>query len=108
MRAPVPDMLINQGLLRGAIVRSLAGHDSQEVFLVLKVSDGFVWLTDGGSRRHDTPKRKRVCHVRQLGRLADPVQLDQIDTLGDAGQRDAALRKLLKEYLTTIQLEEET
>lgn len=108
MKAPVPEKLINKGLLRGSVVRSMAGHDSKEVFVALKVCDGFAWLADGGSRRYDTPKKKRVSHVRQLGSLPDPVQLDQIDTLGDAGQRDAALRKLLKAYLAINQLEEET
>lgn len=108
MKAPVPDNLINKGLKRGSVVRSMAGHDSREVFVALKVSEGFAWLTDGGSRRYDTPKKKRVRHLRQLGCISDPAQLDQIDTLGDAGQRDAALRKLLKNYLTINQLEEET
>lgn len=108
MKAPVPEKLINNGLLRGSVVRSMAGHDSREVFVALKVSEGFTWLTDGGSRRYDTPKKKRVSHVRPLGCLADPAKLDQIDTLGDAGQRDAALRRLLKDYLTINQLEEET
>lgn len=113
MKASIPSELFNGGLVRGSIVRSMAGHDRHEIFIVLEVADGFVRLADGGSRRHDTPKRKRVLHVRSLGCLPDPSALDRIDALGDTGQRDAALRKLLKEYkvlhdTSTISVKEET
>lgn len=107
MKMPLYDLLQNRGLIRGSVVQSLAGHDKQHAYLVLRVEGCFVWLADGANRRHELPKKKRVSHVRPLGQLADAGALDQIDALGDAGQRNAALRQLLKEYLATNLLKEE-
>lgn len=108
MEQNVFELLMNRGLLRGTVVQSLAGHDRSRVYLVLRVDGCFAWLADGASRRHDLPKKKRIRHVRQLGVLSDPGILDQIGNLGDAGRRDAALNRLLKEFLATNPLKEET
>ena len=102
------DLLMNRGLTRGSVVQSLAGHDRLQAYLVLKVEGCFVWLADGRSRQHECPKKKRIRHVRPLGVLTEPGLLDQIDSLGDAGQRDAALRQLLNNFLATNPLKEET
>ena len=98
----------NRGLIRGSLVQSLAGHDRRQAFLVIRVEGGFVWLADGVNRSLGQPKKKRVSHVRPLGQLPDPAALDRIEALGDAGQRDAALRKLLHELIATNLTEEET
>ena len=107
MVSQVFDILQNRGLIRGSVVQSRAGHDRLRVFLVLKADRGFVWLADGSARRHNNLKKKRVSHVRPLGQLDDAAILDQIDALGDPGQRDAALRRLLNDYLTANPEEEE-
>jgi hypothetical protein len=108
MKSPVPENLQNEGLTRGSVIRSLSGHDRHQIFLVMRVNEGYAWLADGANRRHERPKKKKVRHVRMLGQLAEPGMLDQIDTLGDAGQRNAALRKLLNNYLSTNLTKEET
>jgi len=108
MKTALPASLENKGVIRGSIVRSMAGHDRGEVFIALRVENGFTWLADGKSRLHGRPKKKRVLHVRIIGHLPDPTALDAIDTLGDPGQRDAALRTLLKPFTLTSPKEEET
>jgi len=102
------DAIKNRGLIRGSFVQSLAGHDQRQVFLVIRTENGFAWLADGANRSLGRPKKKRVRHVRPLGQLPDPTALDRIEALGDAGQRDAALRWLIKEYIATNLLKEET
>ena len=108
MKVQLFENLRNRGLVRGSLVQSLAGHDRQQVFLVIRAEDGFVWLADGANRSLGQPKKKRVSHVRQLGQLPDPAALDRIEALGDAGQRDAALRKLMHELIATNLTKEET
>lgn len=108
MASRVFDLLMNKGLIRGSVVQSLAGHDRARAFLVLKVDGCFAWLADGSSRLYERPKKKRIRHLRRLGSLKDPAQLDRVDRLGDAGQRDAALRSLLDEFIATNPLKEET
>jgi hypothetical protein len=98
MSARLFDILLSDGLHRGALVQSLAGHDRLRPYLVIRVEGCFVWLADGSARRLENPKKKRVRHVRLIG-PADEAGLAQIETLGDAGQRNSALRKLLDTLL---------
>lgn len=108
MKSAMPQPVINKGIVRGVIVRSMAGHDLGELFIVLQAADGFAWLADGKSRRQAHPKKKRVLHVRTVGRLPDIAALDALEQLGDPGQRDAALRTLLRPFTLTTPKEEET
>lgn len=51
----------------GSIVKSLKGHDTGRVYLVLDVLNAdFVLLVDGEYRKLDNPKQKRLKHVEIL------------------------------------------
>jgi hypothetical protein len=108
MKSVMLQQVINRGLARGVIVRSMAGHDRGELYIVLHVADGYAWLADGKSRRQSHPKKKSVLHVRPVSRLPDIAALDALEQLGDPGQRDAALRTLLRPFTMTAPKEEET
>ena len=60
-------------LRQGDIVRSTAGHDKGELFLIVREEGDFVWLTDGKRRRLETPKKKRRKHVISAGLWTHPV-----------------------------------
>ena len=60
-------------LTRGSVVRSAAGHDRGELFLILREEGDFVWLTDGKRRKIETPKKKRRKHVVSAGIWTHPV-----------------------------------
>ena len=49
------------------IVRSRAGHDRDQLFLVVAVDGSYVLLADGKRRRVEHPKRKNVKHVQAVG-----------------------------------------
>jgi hypothetical protein len=108
MKSAMPQQVINRGIVRGAIVRSIAGHDRGELYIVLNVETGFALLADGKSRRQGKPKKKSVLHIRTVSRLPDIAALDSLENLGDPGQRDAALRTLLRPFTLTTPKEEET
>lgn len=55
------------------IVLSLAGHDEGKLFLVLETDGEFLLLADGKGRKLETPKRKRIKHVRCVGTSAHPA-----------------------------------
>ena len=57
----------------GNVVRSTAGHDRGELFLILREEGDFVWLVDGKSRKLETPKKKRRKHVVSAGVWTHPV-----------------------------------
>ena len=59
--------------LRGDVVRSVAGHDRGDLFLVLREEGDFLWLVDGKCRKLETPKKKRRKHVVSAGVWTHPV-----------------------------------
>ena len=52
--------------MTGKIVKSKAGHDKGLLFVISGVSDtddGYVFIADGGSRRIEKPKKKKLKHL---------------------------------------------
>lgn len=60
-------------LTKGNVVRSVAGHDKGDLFLILREEGDFVWLADGKRRKIETPKKKRRKHVVSAGVWTHPV-----------------------------------
>jgi hypothetical protein len=106
MNVRIFDLLQSQGIVRGSVVLSVAGHDRLRPFLVIRVQGCMIWLADGCLRRLEKPKAKKARHVRLLGILDDPAELEKIESLGDAGQRNAALNRLLDRFLARNPLKE--
>ena len=48
---------------RTDIVRSTAGHDSGQLFIVLNIDGEYLFLADGKGRKLETPKRKKRRHA---------------------------------------------
>jgi len=57
----------------GSIVLSTQGRDKGNYFLVVNVSDGYVYLADGGMRRLAAAKKKNVKHVSNSGKSCDVI-----------------------------------
>lgn len=70
----------------GSIVKSLKGHDTGRIYLVVAaLNDDFVLVCDGKYRKTDNPKQKRKKHLELIGEV-EKLPLT-----------DAALRKLCKQ-----------
>ena len=50
----------------GHIVISLAGRDKGRPFYVLKTEENFVYLSDGSLRKIESPKKKKLKHVKVI------------------------------------------
>lgn len=74
-------------LLQGSVVKSIAGHDKNRYFVVVKIDDQYVYIADGKERKLEKPKRKNVKHIAVTSRKFD---LNEIT--------NKKLRKLLNEY----------
>lgn len=60
----------------GLIVKSLKGHDTGRVYLVVAILDeNFVLLCDGKYRKIDNPKQKRIKHLEFVGEVAPASEL---------------------------------
>ena len=53
------------------LAKSLAGHDKDHVYVVVKEDDSNVDLADGKSRKLDSPKRKNRKHVQLILQLPE-------------------------------------
>ncbi len=90
------DAMRTRGLSAGDVVVSLAGHDSGKAHLVLAVDPPFARMADGALRLYAKPKRKRLSHVRPIGRIDDADrELARVASIRDGPEREAAVRSLL-------------
>ena len=85
---------------QGDVVRSAAGHDRGDLFLVLRAEGDFVWLADGKRRKLEAPKKKRRKHVVSAGVWTHPVA----GRLQDGGPvLDSEIRKALAAFRNKVQ-----
>ena len=77
----------------GRIVKSIAGRDKDNYFVVLSVEDNVCYVSDGKIRKVDTPKKKKVKHLIVTEFfcevIAEKLKSDQTVT-------DSMIRKELK------------
>lgn len=75
----------------GMLARSLAGHDKEKVYVITKIEDAYVYLSDGKNRKTDNPKKKKKKHV-QLIRIKH--EINSVD--------DEKVKRILKEYSKSL------
>ena len=52
--------------MEGYLAYSIAGHDKNKGYLIIKEENDFVWLVDGRIRTLDNPKRKNKKHIQVI------------------------------------------
>lgn len=61
---------------RGMLVRSKAGHDRDECFVILEERGEYLYLSDGEGRDVEHPKRKNKKHVQIIHkRMENPERM---------------------------------
>lgn len=90
--------MTSQNIERGALVKSLAGHDKGEAFVIMEVVDGnYVLIANGTTRKISSLKRKKTKHVKILNANID------LDALGaNGGLNDGLLSKAIGVNLNKI------
>ena len=81
--------------MTGMLASSKAGHDKNEVYVIIKEETEYVYLADGKNRTVDKPKKKNKKHVQIIKKFPDTdfagqVKAGQIDDIG--------IRKAIKQY----------
>ena len=85
----------------GDIVLALAGRDEKKLFAVIEIIDGsYVFIADGKSRKTETPKKKKIKHIK----LVKKAEADYIQGLNLKNGKftNSVLRKMLGEYSDNI------
>lgn len=81
--------------VNGCFAKSTAGHDKEEIYVIIREEKEYVYLCNGSTRKIDNPKRKNKKHVQ-------PVKGRYIDYLGqtdNAEFSDEAVRKAIRHYI---------
>ncbi|MFC4804209.1 KOW domain-containing protein [Filifactor villosus] len=80
---------------KGTVVISRAGHDKSIPMVVYEQIDQTrVFVVDGKNRKVEKPKLKNVHHLQKTNHFID---LKPIDNLKDNGEKNAYIRKQLKQ-----------
>lgn len=58
-------------LKAGCVVKSMAGHDKNKFYVIVKLEGDCVYIADGRARKLGKPKRKNVKHVRKTNMMLD-------------------------------------
>lgn len=82
-------------IIEGSIVRSIAGRDKGDLFIVLLREGDFVYLANGELRKVDHPKKKKLKHLQGTNSVSDFVS----NKLATAGKvTNSEVRKALAEF----------
>ena len=74
----------------GMLARSKAGHDKDQIFVIIKTEQEYVYLADGKTRTVSRPKKKKQKHIQIIKEKQDITGAD-----------DAKLRKIIRNYRET-------
>lgn len=71
----------------GMLVRSKAGHDKGEIFIITGIDNAYVYLADGKYRTSEKPKKKKIKHVQIIKKKYAMQDMD-----------DEIIRQIIKEW----------
>jgi len=84
-------------LEKGQLVRSIAGHDIGEYFLVYQIiDDNFVLIVNGKTRKLEKPKLKKIKHLSKVNKKSDVI--DSLDK-NDLQSQNKKIRNVIFELL---------
>ncbi|MEN3005330.1 KOW domain-containing RNA-binding protein [Dehalobacterium formicoaceticum] len=83
-------------MMVGQTVKSIAGRDKNEYFLVIKIlpEEKLVLLVDGEKRKIENPKKKNLRHIQVTRHVAKDLA-EQMMTGSESGNRE--IKRYLKE-----------
>lgn len=58
----------------GELARSKAGHDKDEIFVIINIEDEYVYLVDGKNRKIEKAKKKKVKHIQPIHYIDSELQ----------------------------------
>ena len=80
----------------GNLAASLAGHDKNQIFIIIREDDEYVYLCDGRLKKLDNPKRKNKKHIQIIKKGTD-AELAAKLAKGEA-VRDEEIKRTIKLY----------
>lgn len=82
-------------IVEGSIVRSIAGRDMGDLFIVLARDGDYAYLANGELRKVDRPKKKKLKHLQGTNSVSEFIQ-NKLETVGKV--TNSEVRKALSEF----------
>ena len=57
----------------GMLAKSLAGHDQNQIYVIMREDKEFVFLCDGRLKTIDKPKKKRKKHIQLIKTISEEL-----------------------------------
>lgn len=82
-------------IIEGSIVRSIAGRDKGDLFIVISREGDYAYLANGELRKVDRPKKKKLKHLQGSNAVSEFIQ-NKLQTTGKV--TNSEVRKALSEF----------
>lgn len=83
----------------GFMAYSLAGHDKDKIYVIVKEEKDYVWLADGEQRKLSYPKRKNKKHIQVINnQICDDKEHGNNNNV----MTDDSVKKAIKLYCKDI------
>lgn len=81
------------------LARSKAGHDKGKLYIVASETEEFVFLTDGVTKKIDSPKKKNKKHVQPIYKIPKEIKplIESLSTL-----KDTDSKRIIKIYEKSV------
>lgn len=83
----------------GRFVSSKAGHDKGQVYIIIRETEEYIYLSDGSVRTLGKLKKKKKKHVQPIGH-GDALMEEKLGR-GEP-VRDEEVKKAIKDYLSKV------
>ena len=84
-----------QQIETGMLAKSLAGHDKDTCYVILKADDLYAWLTDGRLTPIGKPKKKKRKHIQVVYTIPENLKAK---LSGQETLRDEDIKYAIKLY----------
>ena len=84
------------------LAKSLCGHDKNEIYVVYREENDFVYLINGKTKTIEKPKRKKQRHIQIIKNLPEEI----IEMVSRELTNETA-KKIIKHYIRSIQCQKQ-
>lgn len=78
----------------GTFGKSLAGHDKNQVYVIINCDDEYVYLADGKNKLLSAPKKKKRKHIQLINRIDSNIS----EKISSNLLKDEDIKKAIKNY----------
>ena len=57
----------------GSLVKSKAGHDKDQIYVIIKVDEEYIYLSDGIYKTLDKLKKKKRKHIQRINYIDEQI-----------------------------------